>query len=123
MDFENVPGGIPVECCPELNDMSNRANSTCSLENAIPLGCNTILVSKIKTDAYVIIISSLLSGIIKFVVLMSGFVVGHAEMERQRRDDSDYDSSVYEHRPRPRRNNALRKFASGFKRGLDEAFN
>lgn len=69
---------IPVECChfaQKLGDSAPRTPSYCRQDQAVKDGCQPLLLDLLKTDAYLLIFTAIICGVLKWLALLLAFVL------------------------------------------------
>lgn len=77
-DFQTNYTQIPPECChysQKLDNNTPRTPSYCPLNNAAKEGCQPTLLNLLKSDAYILIFTAVICGILKWLFLLAAFVI------------------------------------------------
>lgn len=69
---------VPPECChfsAKLGNSLPRTPSFCPIDNAVKDGCQPMLLDILKSDAYLLIFTAVICGVLKWLVLLLAFVL------------------------------------------------
>lgn len=69
---------IPPECChftPKLGNSLPRTPAYCREDQAAKEGCEPKLLEVLKNDAYILIFTAVICGLLKWLVLLLAFVL------------------------------------------------